>query len=90
MAISFQRILGGGHLLLMTDAGPLDLLGFIGQRQCYEDLKDRFEEISIEGCTFAILGLEELIRQKQHLGRYKDLPALRMLEAVMRQRRSTG
>lgn len=77
-----EDILAGGHLLLMTDAGPLDVLGFIGRRQRYEDLAHSFVTIPFEGKSFALLGLDELIRQKRQLGRDKDLPALRMLEAL--------
>ena len=33
-----EDILGGGHLLLMTRAGPLDVLGFIGNNQRYARL----------------------------------------------------
>jgi hypothetical protein len=32
-------IMAGGHMLLMTRAGPLDVLGFIGDGQRYEDLQ---------------------------------------------------
>ena len=34
-----EDILAGKHLFLMTDAGPLDVLGFIGKQQRYEDMR---------------------------------------------------
>lgn len=74
-------------MLLITDAGPLDVLGFIGKQDRYEDLWDRFETVSLDGAAFSILGLDELIRQKRELGRDKDLVALRLLETVERERR---
>lgn len=80
-----EDILAGKHLLLMTDAGPLDILSFIGRQERYEDLCDSFETVALDGAAFAILGLDELIRQKRELGRDKDLPALRLLEAVKRE-----
>lgn len=83
-----EDVLAGGHLLMMTDAGPLDVLGFIGNQERYEDLCGRFETVSLDGAAFSILGLDELIRQKRELGRDKDLPALRLLEAVRRERSS--
>jgi hypothetical protein len=83
---SRDDIMAGRHLLLMTDAGPLDLLGFIGRQERFEDLHHRFETVTLDGASFAILGLDELIRQKRELGRDKDLPALRLLEAVKRER----
>lgn len=82
---SREDILAGGHLLLMTDAGPLDVRGFIGRWQRYEDLMHSFVSIPFEGKAFALLGLGELIRQKRELGRDKDLPALRMLEALQQE-----
>ncbi|MCK7592927.1 hypothetical protein [Pseudomarimonas salicorniae] len=81
-----EDILAGKHLLLMTDAGPLDVLGFIGRDDRYEDLCTRFETVRLEGVDFSILGLDELIRQKRAMGREKDLIALRLLEAVKRER----
>lgn len=81
-----EDILAGRHLLLMTDAGPLDILGFIGRQDRYEDLLGRFETVSLDGANFSILGLDELIRQKRELGRDKDRVALSLLEAVKRER----
>jgi hypothetical protein len=82
---SREDIMAGRHLLLLTDAGPLDLLGFIGQQERFEDLRHSFVSVTLDGASFAILGLDELIRQKRELGRDKDLPALRLLEAVKRE-----
>lgn len=81
-----QDVLAGGHLLLMTRAGPLDILGFIGGGSRYEDLEESITHASIGGCDVPILALDELIRQKKALGRDKDLPALRLLEDVARRR----
>ena len=38
-----------GHHLLMTDAGPLDLLGTIGESKDYSDLLKDIEEVEISG-----------------------------------------
>jgi hypothetical protein len=35
---TLEDLMAGGHLLLATDAGPLDMLGFIGQHQRFDDL----------------------------------------------------
>ena len=78
-------ILAGGHLLLLTDAGPLDVLGFIGRNRRYEDLRDAVVHLPLEQGQVAVLALDELIRQKQALGREKDEPALRLLQEVARQ-----
>lgn len=34
-------LLAGGHLLLMTNSGPLDVLGFIGRGKRFEDVCGR-------------------------------------------------
>jgi len=82
-----QDILAGGHLLLMTRAGPLDVLGFIGNNQRYDDLVDASAEIQTSVGTLQLLNLEELIEQKKQMGRPKDRAAVELLEAVLQYRR---
>lgn len=79
-----QDILAGGHMLLMTRAGPLDVLGFIGDGQRYEDLKSSSSEIRMNFGTLRVLNLKELIRQKKALGRSKDRAVADLLEEVLR------
>ena len=83
-----KDILEGGHLLLMTRAGPLDVLGFIGDQERYEDLIDASSEVSIATGSIQVLSLEELIRQKKATDRPKDRAVVELLEEVLdRQRR---
>jgi len=82
-----QDILAGGHLLLMTRAGPLDVLGFIGNNQRYDDLVDASAEIQTSVGALQLLNLEELIEQKKQMGRPKDRAAAELLEAVLQYRR---
>jgi hypothetical protein len=77
-------ILAGKHLLLLTRAGPLDVLGFIGNEDRYEDLLDRSSEITMTFGTFRVLNLEELVRQKKMSDRTKDRASLDLLEEVLR------
>jgi len=81
-----EDILAGGHLLLTTRAGPLDVLGFIGQQDRYEQLIDASIQIQMTIGKFWVLKLEELIRQKRLLNRPKDRIALELLEEVLQQR----
>lgn len=81
-----EDILAGGHLLLMTDSGPLDVLGFIGQAKRYEDVADAIATIDVGGLPVRVLSLEALIEDKKALGRDKDRATLRLLEAVLRRR----
>ena len=85
-----EDILAGGHLLLATNAGPLDILGFIGHGSKFEDLEREIEVMDVAGLVFPVLSLDELIRQKRALRRDKDEIALRLLEEVARRRSSAG
>ena len=79
-----EDILAGGHLLLLTRAGPLDVLGFIGDEHRYEDLVDRSSEVAMTVGSFRVLDLEELVRQKRKSDRAKDRAMLELLEEVLR------
>jgi hypothetical protein len=81
-----QDILAGGHMLLMTRAGPLDVLGFIGEGQRFEDLLSASSEVGMTVGRFHVLDLAELIRQKKTLGRPKDRAVAELLEEVLRRR----
>ena len=82
-----EDILAGGHLLLLTRAGPLDVLGFIGDGNRYEDLVSHSEKVPMTIGTFRVLDLDELIRQKKSSDRPKDRAMLELLEEVLRQQR---
>jgi hypothetical protein len=77
-------ILAGGHLLLLTRAGPLDILGFIGDNRRYEDLLRHSMEIEMSIGRFRVLDLAELVRQKKLTNRPKDRAVLALLEEVLR------
>lgn len=79
-------LLAGGHMLLATNAGPLDVLGFIGPHERLDDLRHAIEHMDIDGLAVPVLSLDELIRQKKALHRDKDEAALRLLEEVVRRR----
>ncbi len=81
-----EDILAGGHLLLLTNAGPFDVLGFIGKNSRYDDLRQQSVRLSLDSGEIDVLSLDELIRQKRIMGRDKDAPAIRMLEEVVRRR----
>ena len=79
-------LLAGGHLLLMTNSGPLDVLGFIGKGKRYEDFAGAMSTIAVGDLSVRVLGIEALIEEKKALGRDKDLAAVRLLEAILRRR----
>jgi hypothetical protein len=74
-----------GHHLLITSAGPLDILGVaIGDRDsdkllACSDLLPLDDDLEAR-----VLRLDEIIAMKEHLGREKDLAALPMLRTALR------
>lgn len=75
-----------GQKLTMTDAGPLDVLGSIHDGVRFEDLIDSSDLLEVAGVEVRVLSLERLIELKRQLGRPKDLAALPVLEATLRER----
>lgn len=79
----------GGHRLLITSAGPLDVHGFIGGGKRFEDVAASSDAMDIGDLTVRVLSLEALIEEKRALGRDKDGAALELLEAVLARRNDT-
>jgi hypothetical protein len=82
-----EDILAGGNLLLLTRAGPLDVLGFIGDKDRYEDMVHHTSEVAMTIGSFRVLGLQELIRQKKATDRPKDRAVIELLEEALRYHR---
>jgi predicted nucleotidyltransferase len=79
-----------GHQLLMTRAGPLDLLGVVGQGQGYEELLEHTVEMAIApGTVVRVLDLAVLIRTKDEAGREKDRAVLAVLRRTLEERSRT-
>jgi hypothetical protein len=81
-------VAAGGHLLLMTDSGPFDLLGFIGGGRRYEEIAGTALPLSVGDLNIMVLPLADLIAEKKTLGRDKDLAVVRLLEAVLARKQS--
>jgi hypothetical protein len=82
-----EDLAAGGHLLLITDSGPLDVLGFIGGGKRYEDVASSAVRLPVGELSLRVLPLEDLIAEKKALGRDKDLAVVGLLEAVLSRRR---
>ena len=77
-----------GHHLLMTTAGPLDLLGTVGRGETYESLLNRTSELLVDDqLPVCVLNLDTLIELKEIAGRDKDLAALPVLKSTLSQKR---
>lgn len=83
-----SRLSGAGHNLLMTRAGPLDVLGAIGHGRDYPALASRSRLIDIgNGVSVLVLDLESLVEIKRETGRAKDLATLPILIRTLEERR---
>ena len=87
---SIQDILAGGHLLLMTDSGPLDVLGHIMGGKRYEDMTEQASMLSVGGLAVRVLGLKALLDEKRALGRPKDRAVAEMLSELLERERPDG
>lgn len=82
--------LGQNFTFLVDDEHPLDLLGYLEPIGTYDDILPGASMIEIAGRAVRVIGLDDLIRIKQHLGRPKDRDSLRELEAIKRVREREG
>jgi hypothetical protein len=76
----------GGHCLLMTDLGPLDVLGEIEGGLKFEALLDDAIEIPFRDHGLRVLSLEALVRMKRKSSREKDRAQLAVLEETLKRK----
>ena len=82
-----SHLLSSGHQLLMTRAGPLDLLGTIGHGYGYDDLIGKTIELDIgKGLQVRVLELETLIKVKEETAGDKDRLALLILRRTLQEK----
>lgn len=74
------------NLYLETDAGVLDVLGNVLGVGGYQELMRGAAEIPLFGRRVRVIGLEDLIRAKEALGREKDLLVAKELRAIAAKR----
>lgn len=79
-----------GHQLLMTSAGPLDLLGSVAGGESYPDLLPHCYEVQLGEATVRILRLESLISLKEKAGREKDRASLPFLRRALELKKQHG
>jgi predicted nucleotidyltransferase len=75
-----------GHQLLITNLGPLDLLGSIGKDHDYDELLRDAIELEIEGSRLRMLDLDALIRIKKETITDKDKVMLLVLENTLKEK----
>jgi predicted nucleotidyltransferase len=82
--------LGQNYTFEVDGEYPLDFLGYLEPLGTYEDLLPQTDTVSIGGRPVHVIGLDDLIRIKQYLGRPKDRESLLQLEAIKRLREQEG
>lgn len=85
---SRDALLGKGHSLLMTDLGPLDVLGAIEGGRDYQGLLSHTVEVTVGGRSVKVLGLEALVELKRGSTHNKDRLVLPILEETLRRVRA--
>jgi len=65
------------NLYLRTDWGVVDILSTVAGIGDFEKLKVHAESITIAGKLCRLIGLEDLIKAKEAIGRDKDLQAVK-------------
>ena len=76
-----------GHHNLITDCGPLDVLGTIGRGLGYEHLLPHTIEMETgEGVRVRVLNLETIVALKEELAGEKDLAVLPILRRTLEQK----
>jgi predicted nucleotidyltransferase len=82
-------IQAGLNFTLVTDSGPIDLLGEIAGLGSYPQVFAHAEEHTVFDLTVRVLSLEGLILAKKAAGRKKDLLHLQELEELRKLRESS-
>lgn len=75
---------GPGHSLLMTDLGPLDVLGAIEGGRSFDDLVPHALDVAISEHHVLVLGLPMLAELKRSSTHPKDRYTLAILEETIR------
>jgi hypothetical protein len=72
----------GSNYTFDTPLGPLDLLGWMEPVGTYDDVAPHSESYKLGEFELRTIGLDDLIRIKQHIGRAKDRESLLQLLAI--------
>jgi hypothetical protein len=82
--------LGQNYTFEVDGEYALDLLAYLEPIGSYENLLPRAETMMIGGRQVLVIGLDDLLRIKRHLGRPKDVESRLQLEAIKRLRDHEG
>ncbi|MEZ5402599.1 MAG: hypothetical protein R2729_23185 [Bryobacteraceae bacterium] len=85
-----SHLASGGHQLLTTRFGPLDVLGEIEGGRRYPDLASESEWMQIAEGRILVLKLERYVEWKAASQHPKDLAAMPVLRAALEEKRRRG
>lgn len=74
------------NLYLETDHGVVDILPSVLGVGDFQRLNESAEHIEVNGRTYAVMSLRDLVRAKEALGREKDLLTAKELRAIAAKR----
>lgn len=77
-----RTIRAGLNFTLVTDAGPLDLLGEMAGVGGYSELAGHTVDVVLFGETYRCIDIETLLKAKRAAGRPKDFEVIAELEAI--------
>jgi hypothetical protein len=82
LVLDAQALALGNNYTFETYLGKLDLLGWVEPLGDYEVLAKAVESYPVGEMKLNVIGLEDLIRVKEHIGRTKDSDSLCQLLAI--------
>ena len=78
----------GNNFTFATDLGPVDFLGWVEPIGTYEELFPNAEEYDLDELKVKAIGLNDLIRIKEHIRRPKDQAAPLQLYEIRKLRQA--
>ncbi len=82
LTTDMTRLLRLKHVYLLTDWGPLDILGTMSELGSYSELLPETEEIELFDRRCRMLTIDALIKSKRHIARPKDKEVILQLQAI--------
>ncbi len=76
------------NLFLQTDMGVVDILSSVLGVGGFDRLKEKAEELEVDGHRYKVISLADLIQAKEAMGREKDLLTAKELRAISAKRKS--
>jgi uncharacterized protein (DUF1330 family) len=90
VVIDLHALSLGNNYTFETRLGSLDLLGWVEPLGDFESLAKNAQTVPVGNLRLNVIGLDDLIRIKEHLDRAKDRESLSQLKAIRRIRNESS